>query len=64
MKEYKMVNGKVVEDVEVNGLTDNNHQVIQGHYGNMPINIRRTFRSHRRRQTKKSRKNKSKKSKK
>ena len=47
MKKYKTINGQVVEDVEVNKMMDNKHEVIKGHYGNMPINIRRTFRKRR-----------------
>ena len=43
IKKFKKVNGKVVEDIEIRNITDDTHQQITGHYGNMPINIVRTF---------------------
>jgi len=55
VKEYKTINGNVVEDVEVNKMMDNKHEEINGHYGTIPIHIRRTFRRRKPRSSKKRR---------
>jgi len=45
LKKWKKVDGRLVEDVLIKGRSGNNTQVIKRHYGNMPINVKRTFKT-------------------
>ena len=47
-KKKMIINGKPVVDIELRNTRNNKKEMIQGHYGNKPINIRRTFRKRRR----------------
>jgi hypothetical protein len=48
-KKKMIVNGKPVVDIELRNTRNNKKEIIKGHYGNKPINIRRTFRKRKRR---------------
>lgn len=43
-KKMEIVNGKIVEDIEILRKIDEKGQSIEGHIGNKPIHIRKTRR--------------------
>jgi hypothetical protein len=42
-KEYKMVNGKLIEDIELKTTKNNKEQVTTGHINNEPVYIKKRF---------------------
>lgn len=44
-KEYKIVNGQVIEDIDVKTTKNDKQQIITGYVNNTPIYIKKRFRS-------------------
>jgi len=45
-KKIKIVNGKVIQDIELHNTTNNEKQVMEGHYDNIPIHFEIRYKKH------------------